>query len=125
MRPRLLAAAGRISISFAPEYEHVQLHAIHVLRGAELLDRTKTSTIRFLQREHGLEQGVYSGRVTASIVTDNLQVGDTIDISYSTYGQNPVFGANILASPAGISPLRRFCAASFSIIQPIGKSPGA
>jgi lipoprotein NlpI/transglutaminase-like putative cysteine protease len=87
-----LTAAGRFSISFAPEYERVQLHAIRIYRGQDQLDRTTTSNIRFLQREQGLEQGVYSGRVTASILVDDLRVGDTIDISYSTYGQNPVFG---------------------------------
>jgi lipoprotein NlpI len=95
-----LTAAGRFSIAFAPEYERVQLHAIIIYRGQERLDRTSTSTIRFLQREQGLEQGVYSGRVTASILIDDLRVGDTLDISYSTYGKNPVFGGKF-ASYAG------------------------
>jgi lipoprotein NlpI/transglutaminase-like putative cysteine protease len=87
-----LSAAGRFAISFAPEYERVQLHAIHLYRGGDRLDRTTTSNIRFLRREQGLEQGVYSGRVTASILLDDVRVGDTLDISYSIYGQNPVFG---------------------------------
>ncbi len=87
-----LTAVGRFSINFAPEYERVELHAIHVHRGNELLDRTKTSSVRFLQREQDLEHGIYSGRVTASILIDDLRVGDTLDVSYSTYGQNPVFG---------------------------------
>lgn len=95
-----LSTAGRFSIGFTPEYEHVQLHAIYIHRGQERLDRTSTSTIRFLQREQGLEQGVYSGRVTASILIDDLRVGDTLDISYSTYGQNPVFVGKY-ASSAG------------------------
>ena len=93
-----LTAAGRLSISFAPEYERVQLHAIRIYRAQEELDRTKTSAIRFLQREQGLEQGVYSGRVTASILIDDLRVGDTIDVSYSTYGQNPVFAGKYMGS---------------------------
>jgi lipoprotein NlpI len=91
-----LSAAGRISISFAPEYEHVQLHAIHIYRAGERLDRTRTSNIRFLRREQGLEQGVYSGRVTASILLDDLRIGDTLDISYSIDGQNPVFGGRFI-----------------------------
>jgi len=86
-----LTAAGRFSIVFAPEYQHVQLHGIYIHRGEERLDRTKTSTIRFLQREQGLEQGVYSGAVAASILIDDLRVGDTLEIAYSVYGQNPVF----------------------------------
>ena len=39
---------------------------------------------------------MYSGRVTASILIDDLRVGDTLDISYSTYGQNPVFGGKYI-----------------------------
>lgn len=87
-----LTAAGRFSIPFAPEYERVQLHWIRIHRAQEVLDRTSNSNIRFLQREQGLENGVYSGQVTASILIDDLRVGDTLDISFSTSGQNPVFG---------------------------------
>jgi lipoprotein NlpI/transglutaminase-like putative cysteine protease len=87
-----LAAAGRLSISFAPDYERIELHSIRVHRGQDELDRTTSSNIRFLQREQGLEQGIYSGQVTASILIDDLRVGDTIDVTYSIYGQNPVFG---------------------------------
>ena len=99
-----LTAAGRFSIAFAPEYERVQLHAIHIYRGQERLDRTSTSTVRFLQREQGLEQGIYSGRVTASILIDDLRVGDTLDISYSTYGENPVFGGKYSSSSGWDQP---------------------
>lgn len=87
-----LTAAGRLSIAFAPEYEHVQLHTIRIYRGQEQFDRTLTSNIRFLQREQDLERGVYSGRVTASILIDDLRVGDTLEIAYTSSGQNPVFG---------------------------------
>jgi lipoprotein NlpI len=99
-----LTAAGRFSISFAPEYERVQLHAIHVHRGQEQLDRTRTSTIRFLQREQGLEQGLYSGRVTASILIDDLRAGDTLDVSYSIHGQNPVFAGKFAGSAGWDQP---------------------
>jgi len=91
-----LTAAGRVSISFAPEYEHVQLHSIRIERGQEQLDRTTSSNIRFLQREQGLDYGVYSGRVTASILIDDLRVGDTLDIEYSTSGENPVFAGKFI-----------------------------
>ncbi len=87
-----LTALGSISISFVPEYQRLELHSIYIHRGQEKLDRTKLSNIRFLQRELGLERGVYSGVVAASILVNDLRVGDTLDISYSIYGQNPVFG---------------------------------
>lgn len=86
-----LGLVGRFSISFDPTYERVELHAIRIYRGQDRLDLTTTSNIRFLQREQNLERGVYSGLVTASILVSDLRVGDTLDVSYSIYGQNPVF----------------------------------
>jgi lipoprotein NlpI/transglutaminase-like putative cysteine protease len=87
-----LTSMGQISIAFVPQYHKVKLHAVRVLRGGESLDRTASSLVRFLQRETGLEQGVYSGEVTASILVNDLRVGDTLEYSFSREGQNPVFG---------------------------------
>src|SRR5262247_1672777 len=106
-----LSSAGQISIPFVPEYNKLKLHTVRVLRNGESLDRTATSTVRFLQRETGLEQGVYSGEVTASILVSDLRVGDTLEFAYSLHGQNPVFGGKFIetASWDQISPtaLRR------------------
>jgi hypothetical protein len=87
-----LAAAGQLAFSFIPQYQHLHLHFVRILRGQETLDRTSTSSIRFLQREMGLEAGMYSGEVTASVLVNDVRVGDTIEFSYSLDGQNPVFG---------------------------------
>jgi lipoprotein NlpI/transglutaminase-like putative cysteine protease len=87
-----LNAAGQLAIAFVPEYQRLHLHAVHVLRGQDVMDRTTSSSIRFLQRETGLENGLYSGVVTASILVNDLRVGDTLEFSYSVEGQNPVFG---------------------------------
>jgi lipoprotein NlpI/transglutaminase-like putative cysteine protease len=93
-----LNAVGQQSIQFVPQYQRLQLHAIHVLRGDKSEDRTSSSTIRFLQRETGLEHGVYSGVVTASILVNDVRVGDTIELSYSLIGQNPVFGGKFVGT---------------------------
>jgi lipoprotein NlpI/transglutaminase-like putative cysteine protease len=95
-----LTNAGQIPIVFVPQYQRLHLHAIHVLRGQDTLDRTASSTVRFLQRETGLEHGIYSDAVTASILVNDLRVGDTLEYSYSLLGQNPVFGGKFVeASP--------------------------
>ena len=93
-----LTSAGQLSIPFNPQYQRLQLHAIHVLRADKSEDRTTSSTIRFLQRETGLERGVYSGIVTVSILVNDLRVGDTIEVAYSLSGQNPVFGGKFVSS---------------------------
>jgi lipoprotein NlpI len=87
-----LGAAGQLALPFIPQYQHPHLHYVRILRGPDTLDRTSTSSIRFLQREMGLERGMYSGEVTASVLVNDVRVGDTIEYSYSLDGQNPVFG---------------------------------
>ena len=93
-----LSRAGQVSIPFVPQYHKLKVHAVRVLRGGETLDRTASSSVRFLQRETGLEQGIYSGEVTASILVNDLRVGDTLEYAYSLYGQNPVFGDKFIAT---------------------------
>jgi lipoprotein NlpI/transglutaminase-like putative cysteine protease len=87
-----LGNAGQIPIGFVPDYQQLRLHWVRILRGAETIDQTRTASIRFLQRETGLERGLYSGEVTAAILLGDLRVGDTIDFAFSITGQNPVFG---------------------------------
>ncbi|MGZ5717850.1 MAG: DUF3857 domain-containing protein [Burkholderiales bacterium] len=87
-----LSGAGQLPITFVPQYQKLHLHAIRILRGSETLDRTRSSNIRFLQRERELERGMYSGQVTASVLVSDLRVGDTLEYLYSTEGTNPVFG---------------------------------
>ncbi|MGO9486872.1 MAG: S41 family peptidase [Rhodomicrobium sp.] len=91
-----LTAAGQIAIRFVPEYQHLQLHALRVLRAGETIDQTRSAQVRFLQRETGLERGMYSGVVTASILVNDLRVGDTLEVLYSVQGQNPVFGSKMV-----------------------------
>src|SRR5499426_1603622 len=93
-----LSSAGQISIPFVPQYHTLKLHVVRLFRKGESLDRTASSTVRFLQRETGLEQGIYSGEVTASVLVSDLRVGDTLEYEYSMQGQNPVFGGKFVQS---------------------------
>ncbi len=82
---------GNVQIEFVPEYQKVLLHHIAVIRNGQRLDRLDSANIRFLQRERGLEQGIYSGEVTASILLKDVQVGDQVDYAYTIIGENPIF----------------------------------
>jgi lipoprotein NlpI/transglutaminase-like putative cysteine protease len=120
--PASLTAAGRISISFSPDYERVKLHTIVIHRGQEKFDRTSTSNVRFLQHEQDLERGVYSGRVTASILVDDLRVGDTLEVAYSMSGRNPVFGTKAFGASrweTGLPTARRRVVLSYPINRQI------
>ncbi len=87
-----LGQIGQVSIQFIPQYQRLVLHKVAVLRGDATIDHTATAPVRFLQREAGLEQGVYSGVITASLLLPDVRVGDTLLLQYSIEGANPIFG---------------------------------
>jgi transglutaminase-like putative cysteine protease len=86
-----LEGVANLELSVQPDYEILQVHKLLVHRGGHIEDRLDAVDVRFLQRERGLEQGVYSGRVTVAIVVPDLRVGDTLEVEYTTTGANPVF----------------------------------
>ncbi|MBP0598360.1 DUF3857 domain-containing protein [Herbaspirillum sp. LeCh32-8] len=95
-----VARAGQLAIDFVPQYQKLHLHSLRILRGKEVLDQTTSVQVRFLQRELGMEQGVYSGSVNAVLLVTDLRVGDTLQYTYSIDGANPVF-AGVYAQDAG------------------------
>ena len=95
-----LGQLGQVSIYFTPAYQRLLLHKVLILRGVEVIDHTATVHVRFLQREARLEQGVYSGVITATMLLPDVRVGDTLHLQYSIEGANPIFGnryANVVA----------------------------
>ena len=99
-----VSALGQYEIAFQPDYQRVQLHRLRIVRGEQVIDKLASADIRFLQREMGLSQGVYSGAITAAIVTDDVRVGDTLEVAYTVLGQNPVFGGKFFDAAAWDSP---------------------
>lgn len=86
-----LSQFTQLPIDFQANYQQLQLHLLRIRRNGLVLDQTKTAKIRFLQRESGLEQGMYNGEVTASILIEDLRIGDTLEVAYTREGDNPVF----------------------------------
>jgi TPR repeat protein len=87
-----LARIGQFSITFLPKHQKLYVHKVAILRGTQVLDRTATVNIRMLDREQGLEQGVYGGARTAQMLMDDVRVGDALWVVYTIEGENPVFG---------------------------------
>ena len=100
-----LGALGQYEVQFQPEYQQVALHTLRILRGGAVIDKLAGADIRFLQRETSLDQGIYSGEVTVAIVTDDVRVGDTLEMEYTITGQNPVFGGKFFQAAQWDSPM--------------------
>ena len=87
-----LAVIGQFSIDYRPAFQKLNLHRVAILRSGQTLDRTKTVNTRLLQREAGLESGLFGGTTTVQLLLDDVRVGDTLWVTYVVEGDNPVFG---------------------------------
>lgn len=83
---------SEMSVEYSPEYQTLTMHHVDVSRGGGKHNRLNAESVRLLQREQNLERKMYDGVVTASLVLEDIRVGDTVDYAYTIAGTNPVFG---------------------------------
>lgn len=91
---------GQYAVAFQPEYQRVELHWLKVHRGNEIIDKLDNASIRYFHPEQSANQGIYTGAVTAVIISQDLRPGDTLEIIYSIVGQNPVLGRHFIDAAA-------------------------
>jgi len=87
-----LSEIGQYSIAYAPAYQKLLVHKVVILRNGQQIDRTASVNMRALEREQQLEQGMYGGEVTLQMLMHDVRVGDTLWVTYTIEGHNPVFG---------------------------------
>nr|WP_315468835.1 DUF3857 domain-containing protein [uncultured Undibacterium sp.] len=87
-----IGSIGQFGISYYPNYQQMNLHKVAILRGVQIIDRTATVSTRLLQRETAMESGMVGGATTVQLLLDDVRVGDSLWITYSIDGENPVFG---------------------------------
>lgn len=88
----MLDRIGQLSLTYYPDYQKLKLHRLTILRDDKQLDHTRTVNARLLQREQALEQGMYTGASTVQLLVEDVRLGDTLWLTYSIEGSNPVFG---------------------------------
>lgn len=86
-----LQKAAQIEIEFDPSYQQLAIHQLDVWRGSQRIGKLDAKLIKLLHRETQLERQIVDGRKTASIVLDDLRVGDRVEWAASLVGDNPVF----------------------------------
>jgi lipoprotein NlpI/transglutaminase-like putative cysteine protease len=86
-----LGIAAQIELEFDPSYQTFALHHLTLVRDGKTINKLDRKRIQLLQRETQLERQMYDGRVTLSVVLDDVRAGDQIDFAYTVRGANPVF----------------------------------
>ncbi|MFZ6687422.1 DUF3857 domain-containing protein [Undibacterium sp. SXout11W] len=87
-----LGTIAQFGINYYPTYQKLSLHRVAIMRAGQTIDQTRTVNIRLLQRETNIESGMYGGATTAQLLLDDVRIGDTLLVTYTIEGDNPVFG---------------------------------
>lgn len=81
--------AARLELEFDPLCDSVVLHHVNIKRGTKVINHLSLAKIKVLQREKELEQKIYSGIKSISIILDDVRVGDIIDYSFTIKDSSP------------------------------------
>ncbi len=85
---------SQLSISFEPSFQKLILHDIRIFRDGEWSERIYSSQHHLIQKEEGLDQGIFSGDLSLVYILDDIRVGDIVDYAYSKIGENPLFSSH-------------------------------
>jgi len=94
----VLGAIGQYDIVFQPDYQQVVVHSINILRADRSINKLTDAKIRFVQKERDADSAIFTGWVTATVIVDDMRVGDSLEIAYSVLGENPVFNGHYFDS---------------------------
>jgi transglutaminase-like putative cysteine protease len=86
-----LDSSSQLNFKFDPSYQKFALNSLYILRDGQRIDRLQSAKKSLLNTESELKSQIYSGSMTLNVLMSDLQVGDTLDYSYTRYGANPVY----------------------------------
>lgn len=84
-----LEHAASVDIDFDPAYQRLKIHTLSVHRQGRIISQLTTAQIRTLQREKELEALTLDGRLTVSILLQDVRVGDVVEYAYTLQGSRP------------------------------------
>lgn len=89
-----ITKASQLLITYDTSYQHLQIHHLFIWRKGKKIDRTNDLSIEIMNNEYNLQQGIYTGAITAYDNLDDIRKDDLIDFAYTLVGNNPIFGDN-------------------------------
>ena len=111
-------ANGNLSVIWDPAFDSATINLVKIIRGSETIDPlVKGQKFAILRREQGLEQQTLDGRLTASLQTEGLQVGDIIELEQTIIHRDPTLKGHAEAAIAAAYP-SRFEQARMRVVVP-------
>ena len=100
-------AGGNLTVMWDPAFDDATVNQIRIIRGSETIDPLANSQkFTILRREQGLEQQTLDGRLTATLQTEGLQVGDIIEVTQTIVHRDPTLNGHVEANIAVAYPIR-------------------
>ncbi len=88
--PQGLAALGSVTLAWNPDTDTITVHRVWIIRAGQTIDVLARQTFTVIRREANLERAMVDGVLTATLQTEGLQVGDLVEIAYTTTHLDPV-----------------------------------
>lgn len=85
-----LGLLSTVSVSWAPPRQSVQVHAVRILRGDQVIDALEGQTFQTLRRENNLESSMLDGVLTATLQPRDLRVGDILETAFTIHDDGGV-----------------------------------
>ncbi len=89
LSPSGVQYGSHITIDYDPACQSLAFHWARVWRGTNKLDRLDPAKIHVSQAGLDTEEFLFSSEKTATLVLDDVRVGDIIDYAYTVKGSNP------------------------------------
>jgi hypothetical protein len=91
LSPQALAA-GNVTVPWDPSSSDLTVHELKIFRGDQVIDVLATNKFQIIQREENLDQSMLDGRLTATLQTPGLQVGDEVEFAATLRQQDTTLG---------------------------------
>lgn len=80
-----IESAGQISVTYDPSFESVSINFVRLIRNGKVIDLTRETKFRVVEREGELDSGIVSGTLKAIANLRDVRVGDIVEYAMTTH----------------------------------------
>lgn len=85
-----LPFVSTVSAVWSPPRDTLEVHAVRIIRGDQVIDALEGQTFQTLRREDNLESSMLDGRLTATLQPRDLRVGDIVETAFTIHDNGGV-----------------------------------
>ncbi len=80
-----------LSFDYNKSYGQMVIHHVDIVRDGHVQDRLDLSRLKVSEMQQGLAHNQYNDQMTGLLLLEDVRVGDIVDVSYTSTGDNPIF----------------------------------